>query len=48
MELKFDVYAKIARPVREVFEAVTNPTELSAYFTTGGASGPLVEGATVI
>ncbi len=48
MELKFDVYAKIARPVAEVFEAVTNPTELSAYFTTGGASGPLVEGSTVI
>ena len=48
MEFKFDVYAKIARPVAEVFDAITDPTELSAYFTTGGASGPLVEGATVI
>ncbi len=47
MELKFDVHAKIARPVAVVFNAVTDPRELSAYFTTGGASGPLREGATV-
>jgi len=47
MNLKFDVYAKIARPRAEVFEAVTNPKELSAYFATGGASGPLREGDTV-
>ena len=47
MELKFDVYAKIARPVAEVFEAVVNPKQLSAYFTTGGASAPLAEGQTV-
>jgi uncharacterized protein YndB with AHSA1/START domain len=31
-----------------VFAAVTDPRQLSAYFTTGGASAPLVEGATVI
>ncbi len=48
MELRFDVYAKIARPVAEVFEAVVNPRQLSAYFTTGGASAPLAEGATVL
>jgi uncharacterized protein YndB with AHSA1/START domain len=48
MELKFDVYAKIGRPVAEVFSAVTDPGQLSAYFTTGGASAPLAEGATVI
>lgn len=48
MELKFDVHAKIARPVAEVFEAVVNPKKLSSYFTTGGASGALAEGATVL
>ena len=48
MELTFDVYAKIGRPLAEVFAAVTDPRQLSAYFTTGGASGPLTEGATVI
>lgn len=48
MELRFDVYAKIARPVAEVFEAVVNPKQLSSYFTTGGASAPLAEGATVL
>lgn len=48
MELKFDVSAKIARPVATVFEAVTDPKELSAYFTTGGASARLAEGSTVL
>jgi uncharacterized protein YndB with AHSA1/START domain len=47
VELKFQVYAKIAKPVAEVFDAVYNPKKLSGYFTTGGASGPLKEGATV-
>jgi uncharacterized protein YndB with AHSA1/START domain len=47
MELRFQVYGKIAKPVAEVFDAVYNPDKLSGYFTTGGASGPLVEGATV-
>jgi uncharacterized protein YndB with AHSA1/START domain len=48
MDLKFQVYAKIAKPVAEVFDAVYNPKKLSGYFTTGGASGPLDEGATVM
>ena len=39
MELKFKVDARIAKPVAEVFEAVVNPSELSRYFTTGGAKG---------
>jgi uncharacterized protein YndB with AHSA1/START domain len=43
----FEIYGKIARPVAEVFAAVVDPAELSAYFTTGGSSGPLREGATV-
>ncbi|MDQ3951223.1 MAG: SRPBCC domain-containing protein, partial [Gemmatimonadota bacterium] len=47
MDLKFQVYGKIARPVAEVFDAVHNPKKLSGYFTTGGASGPLDEGTTV-
>ena len=46
-ELKFDTYAKIAKPVAEVFEAVADPKKLSGYFTTGGAKGRLEEGATV-
>ena len=48
MELKFKVRAKIQRPVAEVFEAVQKPEKLSRYFTTGGASAPLAEGATVM
>jgi len=47
MELRFQVYGKIAKPVAEVFDAVYNPSKLSGYFTTGGASAPLVEGSTV-
>jgi uncharacterized protein YndB with AHSA1/START domain len=47
MDLAFDVYVKIARPVADVFAAVTDPGQLSAYFSTGGASGPLREGSTV-
>ena len=47
MDLKFKVAARIARPVEEVFEAVADPKELSAYFTTGGARGRLETGATV-
>ena len=41
------VAARIARPVREVFEAVADPEKLSSYFTTGGAQGRLEKGATV-
>jgi uncharacterized protein YndB with AHSA1/START domain len=47
MELRFQVYGKVAKPVAEVFDAVYNPSKLSGYFTTGGASAPLVEGSTV-
>ena len=47
MELKFRVAARIARPVEEVFEAVADPAQLSAYFTTAGAQGRLETGATV-
>ena len=41
MELRFQVYGKIRKPVAEVFDAVANPKKLSGYFTTGGSSGPL-------
>src|SRR5215467_628775 len=47
MELKFEVYCKIRRPVPEVFDAIYNPKKLSGYFTTGGASDPLDEGKSV-
>jgi uncharacterized protein YndB with AHSA1/START domain len=48
MDLKFQVQAKIRRPVQEVFNAVYDPKKLSGYFTTGGATGPLDEGKKVI
>ena len=48
MELKFKVFTKIRKPVAEVFDAVCNPTKLSTYFTTGGASGPIEPGKRVI
>ena len=47
MKLKFRVAARIAKPLHEVFEAVADPTQLSHYFTTGGAQGRLETGATV-
>jgi len=47
MDLTFKVSAHIARPVEEVFEAVVNPSQLSRYFTTGGAQGRIETGATV-
>ena len=48
MDLKFKVMIHVGRPVGEVFEAVANPKELSSYFTTGGASGRLESGKTVM
>ncbi len=48
MQLKFEVQTKIHKPVSEVFDAVYDPKKLSGYFTTGGASGPLKEGSTVM
>ena len=47
MAVKFEVHGKISRPLAVVFNAVTDPKELSSYFTTGGASAPLHEGTTV-
>lgn len=47
MAYEFTVSGRIAKPVHEVFEAVADPRELSAYFTTGGAKGRLETGATV-
>ena len=47
MELKFTVFANVARPVHEVFEAVADPDKLSRYFTTGGAKGRMEQGSTV-
>lgn len=50
MAYEFRVNARMGKPVAEVFDAVVNPAKLSGYFVTtrGGASGPLVEGATVL
>ena len=48
MDLKFRVFAHIAKPVEAVFEAVADPAQLSCYFTTGGAKGRLETGATVM
>lgn len=47
LELKFQVHAKIAKPVGEVFDAVTDTTKLSGYFTTGGPTKDLEEGTSV-
>ncbi|NGN43708.1 ATPase [Mesorhizobium sp. CGMCC 1.15528] len=47
MELKFNVSARVSKPVAQVFEAVVDSAQLSRYFTTGGAKGRLETGATV-
>lgn len=47
MSYEFTVRGRIAKPVHEVFEAVADPSKLSAYFTTGGAEGRLEKGAVV-
>lgn len=47
MDLKFRVFAHIAKPVAAVFEAVADPAQISRYFTTGGAKGRLETGAVV-
>ena len=47
MDMQFEVFAKIQKPVATVFNAVYQPDQLSRYFTTGGASGPLAGGSTV-
>ncbi len=48
MELKFQVQTKVQKPVAEVFDAVYDPEKLSNYFTTGGSTGPLEAGTTVM
>ncbi len=48
MDLKFKVFMRVAKPVAEVFEAVADPAQLSRYFTTGGATGRLETGNTVM
>lgn len=45
--LSFAVSGHIARPPAEVYEAVADPSQLSQYFTTGGAHGRLEVGAEV-
>ena len=47
MEPTYRVFIIDNRPRHEVFEAVADPQELSAYFTTGGASARLEQGQTV-
>ena len=47
MDVGYTVFIIVNKPVHEVFEAVADPAQLSSYFTTGGASGRLVEGKTV-
>ena|ERR1043166_5631363 len=47
MDLRFSVWAIVAAPPHEVYEAVADPDKLSRYFTTGGAQGRLETGATV-
>ena len=48
MEPTFRVFIFVNRPRHDVFEAVADPKELSAYFTTGGASARLEPGQTVM
>lgn len=40
-ELTFTVSGRVSRPRAEVYEAVADPSQLSRYFTTGGAKGRL-------
>ena len=47
MDVNFRISGRIDKPVEEVFEAVADPAQLSAYFTTGGAEGRLEAGKTV-
>jgi uncharacterized protein YndB with AHSA1/START domain len=48
MPLHFTVFIHVSKPVHDVFEAVADPRQLSSYFTTGGASGRMETGATVM
>lgn len=46
-DLHFTVFGFVSRPPAEVYEAVADPAQLSAYFATGGAVGRLTAGAAV-
>lgn len=46
-ELSFTVSGRVARPCAAVYQAVADPEQLSAYFTTGGARGRLEPGADI-
>jgi uncharacterized protein YndB with AHSA1/START domain len=48
MDSTYRVFIIVNRPRHDVFEAVADPDELSAYFTTGGASGRPEQGVTVM
>ncbi|MDV3256196.1 MAG: SRPBCC domain-containing protein [Sphingomonas sp.] len=47
MEPTYRIFIIVNRSRHEVFEAVADPAQLSAYFTTGGASARMEEGETV-
>lgn len=46
-DMDFTVWAIMDRPIADAYEAVTDPAQLSAHFTTGGARGRMESGATV-
>ncbi|NHF73347.1 ATPase [Paracoccus sp. 12-3] len=45
--MDFTVFLIFDHPPLDVFDAVADPTKLSAHFTMGGASGDMQDGATV-
>ncbi|WP_134682834.1 SRPBCC domain-containing protein [Brevibacillus migulae] len=47
MKLQVDVDRRIAKPVKEVFEAIVSPEKMSRYFISSG-SGRLQEGRTIV
>lgn len=44
---KFTIDLIIQKPLHEVYEAVHDPKQLSSYFTTNGASAPMIANTTV-
>ena len=48
MKFKFEVFARIERPVQQVYQAVQQPQHLQKYFTTKRASAPLTKSTIVI
>lgn len=47
MAVGFETYIFVSKPPAEVYEAVADPAQLSAYFTTAGAKGRAETRATV-